>query len=151
MNVRGVDMLGFMLHTTAYRLMLPAKGVVLMTGPNGAGKSSVVEGVATAGWGETLRGTPGWRQDEAGDVHLLTDTVDIMRDRKASGSGKLKWTEIGKAPTEWENNPKAQAGLERHIGSFNVWRRTHVNLSRPAPHLELPEGAGAAEGPASLC
>jgi len=137
MNVLGVDMQGYMLHEKLYRLLLPTKGIVLMTGPNGAGKSSVMEGVATAAWGETLRGTPGWRQEESGEVGLFTDMVEVQRTRKASGTGKLKWNELGKPATEWENNPKAQAGLDAIIGSFNVWRRTHVFSSHDAEHFTM--------------
>ena len=56
MNVHEIRLTGFMSHDDT-AVALPDRGLVVLTGDNGAGKSSLIEAVAVALWGKTLRGT----------------------------------------------------------------------------------------------
>lgn len=135
MIVKSLHLLGFMAHQQS-DVVLPERGIVLVTGPNGGGKSSIVEGVATAGWGKTLRGTDPWPED-GGLVRLLTDKVTAERTCKGKKKG-LSWGSAdGKAAENFETTTKAQEGLESIIGDFEVWRRTHVFSSHDAAHYTL--------------
>lgn len=143
MKVRGVDLFGFTTHKST-ELAFPDRGLVLIQGENGAGKSSILEGVSYAPWGRTLRGKPPWPTVVAGNrqghVSLLVPGLDIGRKRSGDTSSTLEWslvddgTEEGRAllaaralvPVEWETSTKAQEALERIVGPWDVWRRTHV-------------------------
>lgn len=124
-------------------LALPATGVVLVTGGNGAGKSSLVEAVAVAFWGRTLRGTSPWRADQDGEVRVEADSAMACRRRKGSRSF-LEWASAGvdrfpiyEVPVEYESTSKAQEALEHAVGPFDLWRRTHVFSSADAAHFTL--------------
>lgn len=112
-------------------LSFPDTGIVVVTGLNGSGKSSVVEGVATAGWGDSLRGKPVWGAD-TGSVQASTDvdgrSVVITRTKTAGGK-KLAFS-VDDVATVYESNTKAQEALERVIGSSQVWQQTCVFSSQ---------------------
>lgn len=94
MRVRSLVLRAFTSHSNT-RVVFPPTGIVVVTGRNGAGKSSLVEGVAVAGWGKTLRGTPPWNEAIAAferaavgadshHTHLEADGIEILRSRKRS-------------------------------------------------------------------
>lgn len=116
---------------------LPPAGIVLVTGPNGAGKSSLVEAVSVACWGKTLRGTPAWRDGQEGVAFVITDAVLARRTRTAKGGTRLEWEQAGQSPVAYETTTKAQAALERVVGTHDVWRRTCVFSSQDAAHFTL--------------
>ena len=128
MNVSELKLQHFTKHEST-ALRFPPKGVVLVSGPNGGGKSSIVEGVAWAAWGETLRGT---RPTEEGSASVITDKGSITRERRG-GKNLVEWHGAAKADTA----TKAQEGLDAALGTFEVWRRTHVFSSTDAAHFTL--------------
>jgi DNA repair exonuclease SbcCD ATPase subunit len=135
MNILKLVLRNIMRHRDT-TLELPEKGVIVVTGPNGGGKSSIIEGVSVALWGDTLRGTPAWRE-EPGEVHLVTDLGWANRTRKGTKTG-LHWAPgRGEESEEYETATKAQAALEGHFGAFSVWRRTHVFSSSDAAHFTM--------------
>lgn len=108
------------------RVELPATGVVVVTGKNGHGKSTIIEAVAHAGWGASVRGTSGWREGEKGGVELSTPTAKIRRNVTKSGSTKLHWEAENDGSGNYPTKTKAQTKLEEHIGTFDVWERACV-------------------------
>lgn len=135
MIVKSLHMHGFMSHK-ATEVVLPERGIVLVTGPNGGGKSSLVEAVATAGWGKTLRGTDPWPEG-GGSVKVVTDAISATRTCR-SDKKRLSWgTNAAGRVHEFETTTKAQEALEAHIGEFEVWRRTHVFSSHDAAHYTM--------------
>lgn len=119
-------------------LTFPERGIVLVTGPNGAGKSSIIEMVAFAGWGETLRGTPPFRAEEGCEASLHGAVegkeVTALRTRKGR-STSLHWSQELMSPAHFPTTTKAQEALESLIGPYEVWQRTHVFSSGDAAHL----------------
>lgn len=149
-NVLELSITNFALHDRT-KIVLPARGLVVVTGENGAGKSSIIEGIAWAGWGKTLRGTPPWRGDaktEPCTAQLVTDELMITRTRKGSKS-ELEWEAYGayEAPgsssddPEFETPTKAQEALAQLLGPFDLWRRSHVFSSADAAHFTLATDA----------
>lgn len=136
MNVRTIQLGAFMSHGMT-TLDLPDKGLVVVTGENGSGKSSLVEGVAVAFWGRTLRGTDPWRDDTVGFASAQTDVAWATRSVSARGSKQLQWGLPGAKSATWETPTKAQAALEALVGELEVWRRTHVFSSQDAAHFTL--------------
>lgn len=135
MLVRNISMEGFMSHHGT-KVELPTSGLVLVTGPNGSGKSSLVEAVATAAFGKTLRGTSPWAGK--GAVNLITEDLDINRSCTKGGSKSLKWEPIeGDTAPDFASPTKSQETLETYIGSFDVWRRTSVFSSQDASHFTM--------------
>ncbi len=146
MHVKSVHMRGFTSHDDT-TINLPERGIVTITGENGAGKSSFVEAVSWGGWGKTLRGTTPWR----GDAHdppcaVRLDTNELVIDRTRTGSKtKLEWIHLeganrdapgaSSADPEFDTASKAQDGLARLLGPFDLWRRSHVFSSADASHF----------------
>lgn len=162
MNVRKIKLVNAYGHDKT-EVELPESGVVVVTGPNGAGKSGLfLEGVALGLWGKTLRGAPGWGADgvEAmARVDLAGLTVERIR---AKGKTTVHWQAVedgteegnvygaisrlgGQVPrggtVEFETATKAQAALERLVGTFDVWRRTAAFSSSDAAHFSLATDA----------
>ncbi len=137
MHVRSVELTNYMTHAST-RVTLPEHGLVLVTGPNGSGKSALIEAVATAAWGKTLRGSSPW--SGKGSVEILTDEVTAKRTRIGRGKN-LVWRMTDEDNVEFESNTKSQEALERVIGSFEVWRRTSVFSSQDAAHFTLATDA----------
>lgn len=137
MIVSRVELVEFMAHTSS-EVELPRTGLVLITGPNGAGKSSIVEAVATACWGETLRGDSPWRGKGGGRVSvdllgLVKQDATTRIERCQSGSPRLRFfTDAASSETVYETTSKAQEALDRLIPSFGVWRRASVLSSADA-------------------
>lgn len=133
MKARKIILENFMTHEQT-EVSLPETGVMLITGPNGAGKSAlVVESVAQAYFGRTLRGKPPWSGDPA-SVRVVTDLLDITRRKQGQ---KLIWHLHGELPTTYDTPTKAQAALQGFVGTFDVWRRTSVFSSSDAAHFSL--------------
>lgn len=133
MLCRRIELHGFMRHDRAV-VELPARGVVLVTGDNGAGKSSLVESVAWALWGRTLRGANPWRGGQGAPICVVAvdgPAVQVRRERGGRRS-TLAWNRPGDAPAEYETATKAQAALDAVVGTFDMWRRTHVFTSADA-------------------
>lgn len=154
MRVRSIGLKDFMSHKHT-EVTLPESGVVVVTGPNGAGKSALVESVAMAGWGKTLRGTRPWAHDGANDANVKLAVDGLLITRNADNP-RLRWaiqedgTEAGAvfdsllrlgakhvagAVGTFENTTKAQEALERLIGPFDVWRRGCAFSASDAAHF----------------
>jgi len=116
------------------RIVLPERGVVLVTGPNGAGKSAVAEGIAQAMWGKSLRGTrwSPWRAEKAGSVEIEDGGLHIHR-RWTGKSKSLTWSKA--TDVEFDTTTKAQESLDTVVGPFEVWRRTCVFSAADAAHF----------------
>lgn len=136
MKVKRIRLKGFMKHKDT-TVELPDCGVVLVTGKNGSGKSSIPEGVATAAWGKTLRGTDPW-STKNGSVNLALDDLWIERAQKAKNN--LAWGS-GEESEKYGTTTKAQDALSRMIGDFDVWRRTHVFSSSDAAAFTMSTDA----------
>lgn len=136
MNVHKIVMDRFMKHDQT-SLELPERGVVLVTGENGAGKSALIEAVAVAYWGLTLRGAFPWRGAGIdGELRVETDLGWSQRTKRDTRVG-LTWAPAGGDSSQYENTTKAQKALEDHVGSCNLWRRTHVFSSADAASFTM--------------
>lgn len=138
MRVREVTLCNVMTHALS-KVVLPSKGVVLVTGKNGAGKSSLIEAVSVGAWEEPLRRKPVWSDDKASITLLAevgSETLLIQRTRTKAKSGLSFSTTMGRAVT-YETKTKAQTALDRLIGSHMLWRRTCVFSSHDADHFTL--------------
>lgn len=133
MIVRKLILRNFMRYREA-EVEFPAKGLVIVTGRNGRGKSALAEAVATAAWGETLRGTPPWRPGEEGTVELWTEAHRITRKATRSAKKTVEWIRRldGKPPVHFATMTKADEALASEIGSFDLWRKTSIFSSRDA-------------------
>lgn len=130
MNVRELEFEGFFSHI-ASKLVLPERGLVLITGPNGAGKSAIVEAPAYAFWGRTLRGTPPWKEGRAGRVRVLADIGEPTRKVTAKGTKSTTWVPpSAAAPAVYDTATKASDAISRAAGDMEAWRRCHVFSSR---------------------
>lgn len=91
------------------RLALPRAGVVVVTGENGEGKSSLIETVAVALFGRTLRGTPWWPnwkkvKGETPPTSVAEVVTDLVRSKRMRSAGN------GKTSLAWEVNGDEDAG-----------------------------------------
>lgn len=146
MNVTDIGLQGFTSHQNTV-LKLPKYGLVVVSGHNGSGKSSVVEAVAWACWGETLRGTDPWTEGKAcSAVATVTDAAGgglvVARTRQ----GKRSLLDLTSAdgrlvPGMFDTATKAQAVLAGYVGDFETWRRTSVFSSSDASSF-----TGASDG-----
>ena len=117
---------------------LPARGLVLVQGENGHGKSSLVEAVSWAGWGKTIRGTPPWAVGQKAKClasFVTHDGLDVSRSRV--GHSTLTWSVPGHVAPKYESPTHAQEALEKEIGGWEVWRRSHVFSSVDAQQFGL--------------
>jgi len=130
MLIRSIEMSGFVGAQDTRSLLLPTRGIVIITGANGAGKSSFIEAVSFVLWGKLLRGTKPWRTTGPNTVHVITDTVTVERKPRA-----LAWNENKQSPIVWESNTIAQDALTDIVGVYDLWRRTHVLTSTDAAHF----------------
>ncbi len=144
--VRQIELRDLMIHEHT-TIDLPERGIVLVTGPNGSGKSSLIECVAVALWGKTLRGTPAWVDGAKTSLSRakLADGLCVERKRVgARGRIDLEFRrEHGDQTIQpvYETTSKAQDALEDIIGPFDVWRRGHVFSSADAAHFSLASDA----------
>lgn len=100
-------------------------------GSNGSGKSSLIEAVSYALWGKTLRDANPWRAGVAGSVTIKIDGVIVTRSISKTGVKKLTWRLEDEAEVKsFGTNTKAQEALEQVIGTWEMWRRTHVLSSQ---------------------
>ena len=138
MIVREVVLKGVTKHADT-RLVLPARGLVVVTGDNGSGKSSIIEAVALAAYGRTLRGAPVWGAEKA-SVRLVTDKLEVERSRSGT-RGTLRWNHTGASPVAWESSTRAQEALERELPPWEAWRRGCVFSSSDAAHFSTASDA----------
>lgn len=138
MHIHRIRLKNVMAHGVL-TVELGTSGIVVVTGPNGGGKSTIIEAVPVALWGETLRGTPPWREGEAAEVEVLASAPDVyvLRKRSAGGRGVLEWAGEDGELHEFESATKAQEALGHVVGGFNTWRRTHVFSSSDAAGFTL--------------
>jgi DNA repair exonuclease SbcCD ATPase subunit len=140
-NIRSLKLHRFMSHK-ATELVIPDRGVVLVTGSNGSGKSSIVEGIAAALWGKSVRGAPPWQEGKDGLAEIVTDLVRATRQRTKAGKTSLTWSVgIEIDGEQFETTTKGQDALEQIVGSFDVWQRTAVFSSSDAAHFTLATDA----------
>lgn len=123
MNVKEIQIENFMSHESS-RVLLPERGVVLVTGPNGSGKSTLIESVSMACWGKTLRGTFPWNKKD-GFVRVSMDELSIERAYRKNKT-LLDWSTLKEDKDSFVTTSKAQDALEKIIGSQWLWQRTHV-------------------------
>lgn len=167
MNISSISLRCFTSHDST-ELVLPERGVVVIVGPNGGGKSSIAEAVSVAAFGKSLRGTAPWREDTAGHVEMLFDGCYVRRAAAKGGRIGLEWSQSAACvavtsavrlggwaaadlfkkqnpgvlvPATYETTTKAQEALARVVGSFDVWRRSHVFSAADAHHF-----SGATDG-----
>lgn len=122
--------LGHFQRHGATAVELPERGVVLVTGENGHGKSSLLEAVSWAGWGKTMRGTPPWYVGQKVPCSAAFETfsgLEVERSRSsAAGRTTVGWGRVGEGRTKYESPKQAQEALEAEVGTWEVWRRSHV-------------------------
>jgi DNA repair exonuclease SbcCD ATPase subunit len=140
MIVREVRLRGVTKHADT-RLTLPARGLVVITGDNGSGKSSLIEGVALAAYGRTLRGAPVWLDGGECSAELETDRISVVRSRSKGGRGALSWSHSELQPVPWESVTRAQEALERELPPWDAWRRGCVFSSSDAAHFSTASDA----------
>lgn len=131
---------------------LPETGVVVVTGLNGAGKSTMIEIVAHAVFGKSVRGSWGWRDPPAAaargwtsGAYVETDRMRVHRRRRSSGSPELATFDVADVdqgvsvwvPQAYDTTSKAQGAIEAIVGPFDVWERCHVFSSHDAVHFTL--------------
>lgn len=133
-NVKSLSLHNFMSHKET-SVTFPDRGIVLITGKNGSGKSSLIEAVSVTAFGKTLRGTLPWAG--RGHARLVTDQLEIERRFGGRRVSKVLFNVNGEEPTSYASPSKAQAVLETHVGSWDVWRRTSVFSSQDASHFSL--------------
>jgi len=133
MDLGTLKLVNFTTHEKT-ELAFPKRGVVLVVGPNGSGKSSIIEGVAYPGWGETLRGVLPFAIDSLKGFAEFTAGALVARRERKGAKTALTFTYEGKG-RDYETTTKAQEALEEIIGSFEIWRRTHVFSSADAAHF----------------
>ena len=141
MRIKKLKLTNFMSHKESY-IDLPQKGIVLVTGTNGSGKSSIAEGVATAVWGKTLRGSVPWVENKKGKVTLEAevDSTSYTFERTASKGGKAAGA-FSPATSTDSTTTKMQAAINDVVGPFDVWRRCSVFSSQDAAHFTLSTDA----------
>lgn len=135
MRVLSAELRAFMRHAETH-VELPARGVVAISGDNGEGKSSLLEAVAWAIWGESIRGAAPWREGEKTSATIAADGFLVSRSR-SGGRTSLAWHRDGEEGEAFETVSKAQAALEAGVGPFDLWRRSHVFTSEDATHFSL--------------
>lgn len=129
--LRSIKLYNFMAHAQR-ELVVPPRGIVLITGRNGAGKSSFIEAVAVAMWGATRRGTPPWRTNVPGSVEVVTDTLHVRRGVDKAHKATLMWNDAGKPLTrtgkdsKGDTTAKAQAALDRVVPDMDIWAWANV-------------------------
>lgn len=130
MIVRSVEMVGFMPYAEPTRVALEPTGLTLVTGANGEGKSSILEAVAWAHYGKTLRGA-----DPHGEapcqVSVRTERHSILR-RRYSGNNHFRWRNWDEEDVVFESATHAQKALLTQVMPFSVWRRACVMSSADA-------------------
>jgi DNA repair exonuclease SbcCD ATPase subunit len=131
-----ISVSGFTSYKEKTEIALPSQGVVLVMGENGSGKSSIIEAVAYAQFGKTVRGTSPWQADLPGEVSLELGNVRILRTHTAAGKNSLTFR-AGESQVEYETTAKAQDALSSIVGDFDVWRRSSVFSSHDAAHFTL--------------
>ena len=137
MLIRRITLENFMSHQSS-EVLLPDKGVVLVTGKNGSGKSSLAEAISMAGWGKTLRGSSPWVAGKNGSVGIdfCLEKHDGTITRKNTKSGKAT-LDFTPCYAEYSTTTKAQAALCDLIGNFDTWRRCSIFSSQDASHFTL--------------
>lgn len=146
MNIKKIELTNFMGHTKR-SIDIPDKGLVIISGENGAGKSSFIEGVATAVWGKTLRGTTPWRADEAGSARVEAD-IGVFERKITKAGTKSAHVDLqgGSAPAPvFDSLTKAKDAAVQVVGDFGVWRRTHVFSSVDADNFSATSDTGRKE------
>lgn len=121
-------------------LVLPERGLTLITGRNGIGKSTFIEAVAVGFWGHTLRGTTPWREGVPGRVEVVTPTLTVRRGVSKSGANGLTFT-VGGKTVRGDSAAKGQKELERYIPEIDVWRWSSLLSNTDAATFSLATDA----------
>lgn len=143
MHVSRIEIENFMRHDN-FVLDFPERGIVCVVGPNGSGKSAFLEAIGFAFWGRTLRKGPRedlphtvWRKGRECVSRVTADGLIACRKVSKKGVKSLDWKRVGSDTTEYDTTTKAQEMLNRHVGSFDRWRRTHVLSTQDVAHFSL--------------
>jgi DNA repair exonuclease SbcCD ATPase subunit len=110
-------------------LLLPARGLVVVSGNNGEGKSMLVEAVSHALWGKSIRdkGKGGWREckEPSRCAVQLVDGHMVVREY-SRGKSALYLTDPHGARSRHATATKGQTELDTLVGDFNTWRNSCV-------------------------
>lgn len=128
MRIHAIELFEFTTHKDCPPIELP-DGVTAVVGGNGKGKSSIIEAVAFAAFGKTLRGATMTNAD----AEIRGPGLVIRRQRKGNKQ-TLVATVSGVAITG-DTPSKIQEQLDACLTSFDVWRRTCVFSSADAAHF----------------
>lgn len=140
-HVETLRMNSFMSHRDLF-VQFPNSGIVLVQGPNGAGKSALVEGVAMAFWGKTLRGTSPWSDPTgaAAVTGLVLGEAIKAEHVVVRGKPGMDYLHRGHRAGE-ETNTRKQEALDRIVGEWGVWRRSAAfSTSDPAAFTGATDG-----------
>lgn len=131
MRISRIKLKNFMAYDSA-EVVLPERGVVIVTGANGEGKSSLKDAVAAACWGRTLRRRPFWRSGVPCTVDLEMPGVTIRRRVTKGGSKRLELLEEGDEKVRYSTTKEAQQALSAIVPEMDLWRRCHVFSTKEA-------------------
>lgn len=146
MHVRAIALSRFTCHR-ALRVDLPRRGILLVTGPNGAGKTSILEAVAWAAFGESIRGAEPW-PDEKGDTSAVVDldaggeplrvhrtAAVTVRAGKATAKGTVTWRPApAGAPADHQGEPEGDTGPVVTRVAAPVADPAFASFDTPAQH-----------------
>ena len=122
-------------------LVLSERGLFSILGGNGAGKSAVIEAVSVGLWGRSLRDASPWREGEAGEATVELDNLTAVRSISKAGVKKLRWWLHGHAEINYSTTTKAQEALNAVVGTWEMWRRTHVLSSQDVASFSVATNA----------
>lgn len=140
-DVRKLRLCKVLGHQGDTVLELPPSGTVVITGPNDSGKSSIPEAVATAAWGKTMRGTSPWQSAKLSVAAVeLGEDCQVSRAKADASKPVLQFahtTDTGEVISSigCATPTIAQKRLESMVGTFGMWRRSHVLSSSDALHF----------------
>jgi recombinational DNA repair ATPase RecF len=149
--VSRVAVAGTVAFPERVELVLPERGVVLLSGDNGHGKSSLIEAVAWACWGLGLRtradGRPAqpWVRELGARIEVDVGEHGVLFERRARGATRIALAWKAHAPPDnvviYENSHKGYAALSAVVGDFDVWRRACVFSSADAAQFSVATDA----------
>jgi DNA repair exonuclease SbcCD ATPase subunit len=125
MRVKEVNLERFM-SATDESVELPDKGIVLIVGKNGSGKSMLIEAVAMAAWGESIRDCTPWVPGRSGAVQIATSYGTITRRADSKHTKTVTWSE---SPDGSMTASKGQLLLDRVLPPFDTWSKTNTYSS----------------------
>jgi len=139
MRVKSIEIKGLPEHSDT-AVDMPSTGVLVITGPNGSGKSTIIESVAWAVYGKTLRGAAYASGTVSVDVDAHDTRYEITRAKTARTKLSLRATPCDTFPTDTldmtgDTTTSTQRKIVDTLQPFHRWRRTCVLSSADAAHF----------------